>query len=224
MVVRCSSGVQCSVGQGWCWCCSLLLLRSFTQIHTQRIASSCIFFFARVVCVFTGSWTFDLNRELEGQRQDPMVECSLVDVAAHYAERQGVLICYCGQWSIKSRPNMNWKGESNPFFSQPHAAHIFLHIPTPTPASQFCDSLCPLWSCLTLAMPPWALAPSMWLARLSSCRGSAVVSAALKGCLSEEEGKARAPPRYGDITSLEESGCRGRSATVVFPISIRGAL
>lgn len=177
------------------------------------------FFFARVVCVCARSWTFDVNMELERQRQDPLVECSSVDVAAHYAERQGVLIYYCGQWSIKSR---TWteRGNQIPSFPSPMPPTSF----NTSPASQFRDSLCPLWPCLTLAMPPWALAPSMWLARLSSCRGSAVVSAGLKGCLSKEERKARTPPRYGDITGLEESSCRGQSATIVFPMSMRGVL
>lgn len=48
------------------------------------------------------SCTLDVHRVLERERHDRMVERSLVDVAAHYAERQGVLIYYCGQWSIKS--------------------------------------------------------------------------------------------------------------------------
>lgn len=60
--------------------------------------------FLRVSAVAVGhvSCTLDVSRELERQRHDRMVEWSLVDVAAHYAERQGVLIYYCAQWSIKS--------------------------------------------------------------------------------------------------------------------------
>lgn len=75
------------------------------QTNTNSYALA---FFLHLLCLSAMavghvSGALDMNRELEGQRQDRMVEWSLVDVAAHYAERQGVLIYYCGQWSIKSR-------------------------------------------------------------------------------------------------------------------------
>lgn len=50
---------------------------------------------------------------------------NLAYVVCHYAEQQGVLIYYCGQWSMMSR-----KG-ANPFFLHPHAAHISSSLPGP---------------------------------------------------------------------------------------------
>lgn len=122
MVVRCSSGGQCSESQ----VVQVLLppppALSFPLIQTHRIACTCIFFL-HVLCLSAMavghvSGALDMNRELERQRQDRMVEWSLVDVAAHYAERQGVLIYYCGQWSIKSR---TWteRGDQIRYFPSP---------------------------------------------------------------------------------------------------------
>lgn len=42
------------------------------------------------------------REERGGEGRGGVVRCSLVDVAGHYAELQGALICYCAQWSVKS--------------------------------------------------------------------------------------------------------------------------
>lgn len=120
--------------------------------------------------------------------------------------------------SVKHKElKMSWKG-SKSLFSIPMP-------PTSLNTSQSSPPFVLLSAHLGSASPrpclPWVLAPSMWLARLSSCRGSAVVSVGLKGCLSKEERKAWAWPRYDDLTSLEESSCRAQSATIIFTISGR---
>lgn len=135
------------------------------------------------------------QRAEKGRRED-VVQYSLVDVAGHYAELQGVLIYYRGQWSMKS---WRWAERgANPFSPSPCRPHLPSHPSPPRPRV----FLSPSRPCPALAVPSWALAPSMRLARLSSCRGSAVVSVGLEGCLSKEKGKAGALPRCDDITSL----------------------
>ena len=56
------------------------------------------------------------QRAEKGRRED-VVQYSLVDVAGHYAELQGVLIYYRGQWSMKS---WRWAERgANPFSPSP---------------------------------------------------------------------------------------------------------
>lgn len=135
-------------------------------------------------------------RAERGRRED-VVQYSLVDVAGHYAELQGVLIYYGGQWSMKS-----WRRAERaqiPFL-HPHAAHLspqFPALPAPVFLTAHHGPAQPR-PCLR-----WALAPSMRLARLPSCRGSAVVSVGLEGCLPKvNKIRAWAWPRYDGITSL----------------------
>ncbi len=135
------------------------------------------------------------HRAEKGRHED-VVQCSLVDVAGHYAELQGVLIYYRGQWSMKS-----WRRTERvqiPFL-YPHAAHISPHTPSLPALMLLSAYLGPDQPRPSLVL---ALALSMRLERLSSCRGSAVVSVGLEGCLSKAERRAGAWPRYDDITSL----------------------
>lgn len=97
--------------------------------------------------VFAGSFfctTAHLNAEyltgIEKGKGKHVVWYNLAYVVCHYAEQQGVLIYYCGQWSIKS-----WRcaeREQIPFFipTLPTSLHHFLVLP-------FCASFRPCWHC-----------------------------------------------------------------------------
>lgn len=70
-------------------------------------------------CIY--STVYMTRQKAEGGRGD-VVQYSLADVASHYAELQGVLIYYCGQWSMKSWRRAE-KGAQIPLLL-PRAAHI----------------------------------------------------------------------------------------------------
>lgn len=83
----------------------------------------CTFTLSKVQNVHMHSLQYATRAEMGGRGAVPY---SLVDVAGHYAELQGVLIYYRGQWSMKS-----WRRAERaqiPFL-HPHAAHISPHIP-----------------------------------------------------------------------------------------------
>ncbi len=112
--------------KGWIQC--KVLLNIFWHIHMYLLS------------------IWQEQREEKGGRGD-VVQYSLVDVAGHYAELQGVLIYYCGQWSMKS-----WRRAERaqiPFL-HPHAAHVSPHtpaLPAPVPLSALS------WPCPAPAVP-----------------------------------------------------------------------
>lgn len=196
IMARCCSGVHCSVGHRCCQCCSLSPL-CHSHWHTHTHTHTHIYTYNMLLAFTVGAeYSINSNSCFEGitlstvvpakciypphiwqqqraekGRRGEVVQYSLVDVAGHYAELQGVLIYYCGQWSMKS-----WRRAERaqiPFLF-PHAAHISPTHPGP-PHPRV--SLSPSWPCQAPALSSLGpLAPSMWLVRLPSCRGSAVVS------------------------------------------------
>lgn len=111
------------------------------------------------------------QRAEKGRRED-VVQYSLVDVAGHYAELQGVLIYYRGQWSMKS---WRWAERgANPFSPSPCRPHLPSHPSPPRPRVSLSPSrLCPALAVPSLGPgPQHATCEAVQLQRIScSLRG-----------------------------------------------------
>lgn len=113
-----------------------------TKSINWRLTVYCTFT-ADVLYVQSGTYAFGLymlcvlyfltRTESRGRRWEHVVQYNLVDVAGHYAEQQGVLIYYRGQWS---RKNWRWAERgANPFSPSPCCPHLLIHPSPPHPSS-----------------------------------------------------------------------------------------
>lgn len=107
-------------------------------------------------------------------------------------------------------PKMSWKG-ANLISPSLYTAHISPH---PSPLLSARPRPCPISASLLQV-----LAPSMRLARRSSCRGSAVYWIGPRWHLSKEDRGAVVRPTYDDITSFQEAAA-GVSVPFAVPTNI----